>query len=84
MKEDDIQQMAYDVMHWVGVKRPHAAHSRDILIKFTDHQSKSRMMRHVRNLRRGTKFFVSDQYPSEINDRSCELQRIFKREKGRG
>ena len=47
MKEDDIQQLAYNEMHSVGVKRPHTAHCRDILIKFTDHKSKTCMIRHV-------------------------------------
>ena len=42
------------------------------------------MIRHVHNLWRGTKFFVSDHITPEINDRHRELQRINKQKRAEG
>ena len=41
-------------------------------------------MRSTKNLRKGTKYFVSDQYPPEINERRRVLQKIRKEKKNEG
>ena len=84
MEEDDIKHLTYDVIHRVGVKKPIGPNRRDVVIKFSQNRSKTSIMRHVRNLRRGTKYFVADQYPPEINERRRKLQKKYKQEKAEG
>ena len=35
-------------------------------------------MSHTKNMRKGTKYFISDHYPHEINERRRDLQKVRK------
>ena len=76
MDEHEIRHLSYDRMHRIGRRNADTARIRDILIKFSTHGCKNVLMRHIKNLRRGTKYFVSDQFPPEINERRRVLQKV--------
>ena len=82
MSETIAKDLRFERIWRVGRKVTHS--NRDIVIECTSSHDKAVVMRHIKNLRRGTRFFVSDQYPAEICERRRDLQKIRKQKIAEG
>ena len=75
IRQDDLDQIQFERVHRIPTK----PYLRPIIAKVSFYQDKEFVKCHIKNIRKGAKYGVADDFPPEVEEIRKELQPVLKR-----
>ena len=81
IRQDDLDQIQFERVHRIPTKplADKKPYPRPIIAKVSFYQDKEFVKSHIKNIRKGAKYGVADDYPPEVEEIRKELQPVLKR-----
>ena len=81
IRQDDLDQIQFERVHRIPTKplADKKPYPRPIIAKVSFYQDKEFVKSHIKNIRKGAKYGVADDFPPEVEEIRKELQPVLKR-----